>query len=133
MSNTPKVVDFDAWRAERLAREGADERPPVMFRIGGKEYPMPPEPPASIVLDVVRLKEAIGEDAEVSVEALMAIGDAIFGKDAFGEMLRVNRLHATELGDLIIQAFNAWPDQLVDTEDAVPNRKTRRGRKPSGS
>src|SRR5688500_16514856 len=113
MSNTPKVIDFDAWRAERLAREGSKEQTPVKFKIGGKEYDMPPEPPASIVLDVVRLKEAVGEDAEVSVEALMGIGDAIFGKDEFAMMLRVNKLGATELGDLIIQAFNAWPDQLV--------------------
>lgn len=128
-----KVIDFDAWRAERLAREGADEREPVVFRIGGKEYPMPPEPPAAIVLDVVRLKEAIGEDAEVSVEALMGIGTGIFGREAWDEMLRENRLGATELGDLVIQAFNAWPDSIASTEGAVPNRKTRRGRKPSGS
>jgi len=130
-NNNAKVIDFDAWRAERQAREGEDTRPPIMFRIGGKEYPLPPEPPASIVLDVVRLKEALGVDAEVSVESLTAIGDALFGRDNFREILQVNRIPATELGDLVIQAFNAWPDQLVATEDAVPNRKTRRGRKPS--
>lgn len=126
-----RVIDFDAWRAERLTREGALEPEPVYFRIGGKDYTMPHEPPATIVLDIVRLKESLGSDAEVSVEALMGIGTGIFGRDAWDEILRENRLGATELGDVIIQAFNAWPDQLVSQEDAVPNRKTRRGRSTS--
>lgn len=131
-NNRAKVIDFDAWRAERLAREGTEQPEPVYFRIGGKDYEMPHEPPAAIVLDIVRLKEAMGNDAEVSVEALMGIGTGIFGREAWDEMLRDNRLGATELGDVIIQAFQAWPDQLTSQEDAVPNRKTRRGRPTSG-
>lgn len=127
-----KVIDFDAWRAERLARDGTEKPEPVYFRIGGKEYPMPPEPPAAIVLDIVRLKEALGSDAEVSVEALMGIGTGIFGAETWGSILRDNGLGASELGDVIIQAFHAWPDQLVSQDDAVPNRKTRRGRPTSG-
>lgn len=131
MSNA-KVIDFDAWRAERLAREGSVEPDPVYFRIGGKDYEMPHEPPAAIVLDIIRLKEALGNDAEVSVEALMGIGTGIFGRDQWDEMLRENKLGATELGDVIIQAFHAWPDQLVNEDDAVPNPKTPKGRKRSG-
>lgn len=130
MSDKPKVIDFDAWRAERLANEG-EPQPPVMFRIGKRNYPLPAEPPATIALDVIRLKEAKGDDASVPISSLAKIGAAMFGEDIFRDILEVNHIGAAEMGDLIIQAFGAWPE--ANDEEPVPNRETRRARKPSTS
>lgn len=124
-----KLIDFDAWRTAH-APEGSLE--PVLFRVGGKDYSLPLEPPASIVLDVIRLKKAAdatdggAENAEVSLDALTRIGVAMFGEANWQEILIDNRIGAVEMGDLIIQAFRAWPEHLTQLEDAVPNRRTRR-------
>lgn len=127
-----KVIDFDRWRAERAVKEGEEQGP--VFRIGGKEYPLPPEPPATVAVDVIRLKETLKDgDASVPLSAFVRIGTAMFGRDAFRTMLEENNVGAAELGDLILQAFGAWNVDIEDEEGkARPNRSTRR-RKPSTS
>lgn len=123
-----KVIDFDAYRKEREARLGEAEA--VVFRIGGRDYPLPPEPPAAIALDVIRLKADMKDaTADVPLAALAKIGGAMFGDDAFREMLVENNVGAAEMGDLIIQAFGAWKIDVEDGE-ARPNRRARRA-KPS--
>jgi hypothetical protein len=126
-----KVIDFDLYRKERAAKENEGPPPePVVFRIGGKDYPLPTDPPATIVLDVIRLKETKGTDATAPIEALASLGAAMFGEENFREILTVNKIGAAEMGDLIIQAFGAWPDSTE--EKPSPNRATRR-RKPTSS
>lgn len=125
-----KVIDFDAWRREREAREGDIEVP--VFRIGGEEYALPPEPPATIALDVIRLKETLKDaDASVPLGAFVKIGDAMFGRDTFRELLEKNNVGAAEMGDLILQAMQAWQHIDLDEElpAARPNRKTRRAKR----
>lgn len=128
---TNKVIDFDRWRAERAQKEEPTEGP--MFRIGGKEYPLPVEPPATIALDVIRLKETMEDaDASVPLEALARIGATLFGRDAFRQLLDENNVGAAEMGDLVLQAVSVWQQEVLDEGEARPNRRARR-RKPSTS
>ena len=89
-----KIIDFDAWRAERREKAGETEAKPVLFRIGGKTYPLPAEPPATIVLDVIRLKRAEGSDASVPLAALERIGESMFGRETFRVILEENEIGA---------------------------------------
>lgn len=130
---TGKVIDFDRWRAEHAQASGNGEKAPV-FRIGGKDYPMPSEPPATIAVDVIRLKRDLKDgDASVPIEAFVKIGEGIFGRDVFREMCEVNRIGAAEMGEVILQAFSVWSDIDEDEGEARPNRKTRRAKRSTSS
>jgi hypothetical protein len=123
---TGKVIDFDRWRAERDLAAGAEQDTPV-FRIGGKEYPLPIEPPATIALDVIRLKETMKDaDAAVPLTAFIKIGNAMFGEAVFRTILEENHVGAAEMGDVILMAFGAWELQVDAEEKPRPNRQTRR-------
>lgn len=128
-----KVVDFDRWRAERAQKAGEEDAEGPVFKIGGKEYQLPVEPPATVALDVIRLKETMKDaDAAVPLEALSRIGASLFGADTFRAILDENHVGAAEMGDLVLAAVSVWQTK-VSAEDAVPNRKTRRRRRPSTS
>lgn len=137
---TGQVIDFDAFRREKAAQGGTPA--PILFRVGGKEYPIPSEPPAAVALDIIRMKRTVDQaQAEAdaaraaglpaaetatktgmaSLESLMGIGEAIFGLEAFAEILRENRIGSVELGELITKAFDAWP---ASEGDAAPNPRT---------
>ncbi len=126
-----KVVDFDRWRAERAARQGEEDNAPV-FRIGGKEYPLPVEPPAHLAIDAIRLKHDLNDDAEaaVPIEALARMRAALFGEDTFRELLVEHKIGAAEMGDLVIQAMSVWK---LDEDEARPNRQTRRRKRSTSS
>jgi len=129
-----QVIDFDRWRAERAAKEEEAGAEPPVFRIGGKNYPLPIEPPATVAVDVIRLKHDLkNADASVPIEAFVNIGSAIFGKDTFRKMCDTNHIGASEMGDVILQVFSVWQNIEVAEGEARPNRKTRRARKPSTS
>jgi hypothetical protein len=125
---TKGVIDFDAWRAERVAAESSKAEP-VKVKVGGKEYPLPPTLPATVALDVIRYRRAKGDDATVPATMLMNIGESLFGTEAFRKILDENGLDVDGMGQLIMMAFKAY-DQS-EGEDAVPNRKTRRAQKRS--
>jgi len=117
-----RVVDFDAFRRARDANAGEVE--PVVFRLGGTDYHLPPEPPATVVLDALRLEETLKDRSRiVPLKALRDMGYALFGEKQFRKMLEDNGVGAAEMGDLILEAFKAWPDLL---EEAPPNREARR-------
>lgn len=130
---TAKVVDFDRWRSERAQKNGEETPEAPVFRIGGKEYPLPVEPPATVALDVIRLKETMEDaDAAVPLEALYRIGNSLFGADQFRAICDENSIGAAELGDLILMAVSVWKDRVSD-EDAVPNRAARRAKRSTSS
>lgn len=128
-----QVIDFDRWRAEHAQSMGAGEQPPV-FRIGGVNYPMPIEPPATIAVDVIRLKHDLKDgDASVPIEAFVKIGEGIFGADVFREMCVLNSIGAAEMGDVILQAFSVWQNIDVAEGEARPNRRARRAKRSTSS
>ena len=113
------MLDFDAFLAEeRSHREGIA---PITMKIGGKEYLLPQELPAIIALDIIRLKKSLGDDLDAPPEALASIGDALFGRDVFRQILVENQLGIPDLGELITQAFGAYGNAIA--KDARPNRK----------
>lgn len=127
------VIDYDAFQREKAARDVAatngDKPPePTFFIIGGKKYQLPTEVPATVVLDVVRLRKGVGLQKEAQVEQMIGIGDALFGPETFREILEVNKLGASDIGAVVLHALGATGNS---SEDARPNRRTRRARKDS--
>ena len=112
-----RLIDFDAFRSEQ-------QKEPVRLRIGGQVYDLPPDLPASVALDAIRLRSE-GDDAEVSGTQVEKIAREIFGEEILAELLRKHRVSFTELGELIKLAFDAYNERSA----AAPNRATRRASK----
>lgn len=118
------MIDFDAFLKELHEKE--PEAPaPTVFRIGGKDYPLPHDLPAVIALDIVRLKRVMDAKAEVDPSVLMEIGEGLFGRDAWREILVDNRIGVAGLGDLITQAFHAYG---AISEEPAPNPEAPAGK-----
>jgi hypothetical protein len=115
---TGKVIDFDAYRAERANREHEAGEPPTIV-VGGKVYTLPRELPAALALDIVRLKKDIGVEADAPASLLLTAGEQLFGPDTFREILVENQMGVVEMGDLITQAFRTYEPESED--GTVPN------------
>lgn len=126
---TARVIDFDAFLAERKAQEGDTAEAPRV-KVGGKEYTLPVDLPAIVAVEVLRGMREQGADAEVAATTLEEIGRALFG-DQWGPMLRETQMGLKEMAQLIIQVFSLYdPSQ---GEETIPNRRTRRAQKRSTS
>jgi hypothetical protein len=107
------LVDFDAFRSEQKAE-------PVQLRIGGQVYDLPPALPAALALDIIRLQDEGGNDADVPVAKLEEFGRQLFGGDLFRTVIETHSITLPELPELMRQVLAAY-----DT-GAVPNRAARR-------
>ena len=116
----PRIIDFDAFRAEQ-------KHEPVFLKIGGTTFEMSPTLPASVAIDVVRLKHDIDDSKEVPVEALQAIGEAVFGAEIWERLLREQRLTVNEIPSLIIKVIEIYSSE--DDEEVPPKASTRRTRR----
>ena len=113
------VIDFDAFRAEQKAE-------PMLLKIGGKTYKLPPSMPAALALDIVRLKALEGDDANVQVEDLLKVGSALFGGEAqFQSILAEGGITMDELPELLKKVITAYSPS--------PNRETRRAQARRGT
>lgn len=109
-----KVIDFDAFRSEQTGK-------PVELVVGGVTYYLPPDLPATVAVDVIRMQRDQGTDGDVSAETLLSLGEGLFG-DQFDTIIREHRLSTKEMGTLIketLAAYNA-------ATEPDPNRETRR-------
>lgn len=106
------VIDFDAFRSEQDEKQA--ELRQVSVKIGGVDYPLSPSLPAVVVLDIIRLKNDLtDEDAanlDVSAEMAATIGEAIFGKEAWRNILITHQIGIERLPDLIRLAMSAYID-----------------------
>lgn len=109
------VIDFDAFRAEQTDNKSAVAETTV--RVGGVDYPLAPSLPAIIVLDVIRLKDKFTspktgqiEDIEVPVEMAHNMGAAMFGEDAWKEILTKHQVGIEHIPDLLRMALGAYVD-----------------------
>lgn len=118
-----RLVDFDAFRRER-----ADDRPPLVVRVGGKDYHLPPDLPAAVALSAIALKEQRGDDGALDSREVRAICVALFGPEQLDEIVAANGLSIQDLADLMAQVIEAYTRGLTP-----PNRKTRRASRPSRS
>jgi hypothetical protein len=137
------TIDYDAFERERAAASG-DPAEPLLFRFRGKDYPLPHEVPATVVLDAVRLRHQPQDrkgkkrdpfQAEAQVEQLVAIGDALFGPEAFREILASRGadglpMGSSAIGRVVMAALGATSGGAPE-ETARPNRATRRAQKAS--
>lgn len=126
---TARVIDFDAFRAEQEAREGKVEPPTI--KIGGEVYSLPPDLPAIVAVDVIRLNKDRGAAAQVDPVILMSIGSALFGDETFRRILVEQKMGVRDMGTLIMQVFRVYDP--TEGKETVPNRQTRRAVKRSTS
>jgi hypothetical protein len=117
-----RVIDFDAFRNEQRGK-------PVELRIGDKTYELPPDLPATVALDVIRMQRDAGPEGEVTPMALVAIGEGLFGSaDKFREIVQEHGLSTTEMGALIRETLGAYNQAVTP-----PNRETRRAKRAARS
>ena len=106
-TNDAKLIDFDAYRAEQ-------EQVPVKFRIGGVIYDLPPALPASVAVDVIRMKQTMGDDEEIEASKLVGFCVAVFGSDLWATILDQHRLSMDELPrllEMVLEAYTADPKE----------------------
>jgi hypothetical protein len=84
--------DFDAGRAEATGE-------PVVFKVEGQEFSLPPELPAIVVLEVMSLRGS--PDGEMSGEAVLKLVRGIFGAET-------DRLLATGIGIKRLEEVLTW-------------------------
>lgn len=114
------TIDFDKFRAEQQLE-------PIKFTIGGVTYDLPPTLPASVAVDVIRMKIEIGEDANIPVETLDVFGSSIFGPELWRTVLDRHRVTLEELPTLIRMVLGAYTaDEAADDpkEEASPTSPT---------
>jgi hypothetical protein len=107
-----RVIDFDAYRAEQ-------KKEPVELKIGGKTYELPSSLPASLALDMVRLKADMDSKAEIPPEILGKLGVGAFGEETFRAILEEHALTLDELGKLMQDVLRAYTG--TEDEDAEGN------------
>jgi hypothetical protein len=95
------TVDFDAFRAEQ-------NQEPVKLVIGGKIYDLPAAMPASIAVDLIRMKSSLADDDDVPVDQLDRVGRAVFGADLWETVLGEHRIQVNEIGPLIQMVLAAY-------------------------
>lgn len=96
-----RVIDFDKFRAE-----SKDE--PVEFIIGGKTYALPSALPASMAVDVLRMKADMDDDDDVPAEMMDQFGSSLFGPTMWSELLHEHRITIDEITPLMEKVFDAY-------------------------
>jgi hypothetical protein len=106
-----RTVDFDAFRAEQ-------NKESVHFKIGDKIYELPPALPAAIAVDVIRLRAAQGDEAEVPLDVLETFGQGLFGKEMWAQLLGEHRITMSEvprLLEMVLEVYTEDP-KVPETE-----------------
>lgn len=99
---------------------------PVLMRWKGRGIELPPSLPAIVMVKLVRLRRARGDDGDVEVDEAVGMLEGIFGgPDALDRALTDNRVGVDELPDFLDAALTAYnPSQ--------GNRAARRAKRPAG-
>ncbi|MDD3920952.1 MAG: hypothetical protein PHO41_07275 [Eubacteriales bacterium] len=100
-----KYRDFDAFWAEK-------NREPITFTACGKKYNLPPEVPASLMLQVMRLQQNEGNQASVSFEAIEELLTGMLGEKQYKSLLSsgIGMAQLTDVLDWIMVAYNGAED-----------------------
>jgi hypothetical protein len=115
---TGRFVDFDAARAER-------EEETLTLRAYGKTFELPGSMSAALLLDLLRMEEENGHDAEVSVRDAVGLLRRALPASVLDELLAADDFMAedfVELASMVLRAYSAG-DQ---GEAPAPNREERR-------
>lgn len=106
-----KFRDFDAFWSER-------KREPLRLRIFGQDEELPPEIPAGVMVEMIRIQEKTGEDGAVSMPDTIKLATALFGKERL-ERWYAHGLDIEQLGDLVTWVAREYNG----ANDASPNPK----------
>jgi hypothetical protein len=109
------LIDFDAFRAEQ-------EEATIPVKVGGVIYRVPASPPASAVLDAIRLQKA--DSTTIEPEDVFKLAAGILGV-ASEAIIRDGGLSIADLMTLLNQVANRQSAAAMPP----PNRETRRAQK----
>lgn len=123
-----RTIDFDQFRAEQK-----DE--PLDFIIGGKHYALPSNLPASLAVDIIRMRAQLGEDDEVPVDVMESFGRNLFGETIWEALLQEHRITITEIPVLIERVMEAYTEAPKDegSETKSPTSATTKSGSRSSS
>lgn len=102
-----KLIDFDAYRAEQ-------DEVPVKFRIGGVIYDLPPAIPASVAVDIIRMKQEMEDDEKIEAGTLMGFCADVFGSELWAMVLDRHRLSLPEIPkllEMVLEVYTADPKE----------------------
>ena len=123
---TKRVVDFDAFRAERNAE-------PVAVIIGGETYELPADMPAEVALEVVSLRRDLDDGDDLPVERIEPIARALFGEQMFDDIVKKHRVTAVELGALVSSVFGYYNKAMLPNSAAATTPQTPKKKRASSS
>ena len=98
-----RTLDFDSFRRERAAE-------PIDFVIDGKTYKLPSAIPASLAVDVIKMQNEIGAEADIPVEKLEMFGQGLFGPTIWKQLLEDHGITVDELSPLLEMVMGAYTD-----------------------
>ncbi len=93
MSEPGRFVDFDAARAER-------RREPVVVRLFGRDWELPPALPARVVVDVIRYHRQGRKDTDLTLAEVMSLMGQIVPEATLEQWL-AGGLDEDEYGELL--------------------------------
>lgn len=111
-----RTIDFDKFRAEQK-----DE--PVEFIIGGKTYYLPSSLPASMAVDIMRIRTNMDDDDDVPEEVMDTFGQSLFGATMWSELLREHRITVDEISPMLEKVIEAYTGS-AETEGADPKSES---------
>lgn len=110
-----KVVDFDQFRAEQNGE-------PVVIKLGGREWNLPPSPAAELALDVIRWQS---DNLDVvPPDKLMDLARGLLTAELLEFALHEQKLTLDELWTLLNMV-----SEIYTQAASGPNRETRRAAK----
>jgi hypothetical protein len=117
---TGRFIDFDAARAERVNE-------PLILRAYGQEFVLPASMPAALLLDILALQTANGEEADITDLDALRLLRRLLPADVLDALLARDDFSADDFVDLAQMVMQAYQGE----SPAAPNRAARRHPSPS--
>jgi hypothetical protein len=109
---TPRTIDFDAFRREQKSE-------PITILIGGESYQIGSDMPAAVALEVIALRNQLGDDADIAPEKIGELAKQLLGDELLDTLVNKHRLTTPELAVLVVQVFGEY------SKGIDPNLKAR--------
>jgi hypothetical protein len=117
-----RTIDFDAFRREQKSE-------PITILIDGESYQIGSDMPAAVALEVIALRQQIGDDADVAPEKIGELATSLFGEELLNTLVTKHRLTTPELAVLVVQVFGEYSKGI----DPNPKARVKRASKKASS
>ena len=101
-----RFKDFDAMVAEA-------KQQPLVFKYGGVNFSLPPECPAMVVLELMRL-DSSNPEADVDPETIINTLRSLLGEEQYGVLLETG-ISLSLLSDIVSWAIDVYKGDLPNT------------------